>query len=109
METSQAQRPLVKVTAVIGGIWFFFLLTRAPLADLPLYGFYPGQAESGAVGYNPKAMHIWAFIMAAIYLCLYILTVFRRNRIAAASFLVLFVVSTVVALLRVAHTIGGIH
>jgi hypothetical protein len=109
METQPtSNEPVTGVAFVIGAVWIMLLLARWDLAMLPLYGLYPGAAVWGDPGYSERSLHIWAGILAAVYLGLFIFGVIRRKVGLAILFLVLLFGSAAIGLLRAFAAIGGV-
>lgn len=79
------------------------------LALVPLYGLYPGQAASSHEGSAAMLMHAWAVAVAVVFLTLASVGVIRKSKMAAIWLILLFMISTLVGLLRIFSVINSIH
>jgi hypothetical protein len=104
-----------KIVGITAMVWFviasFAVVSFMDLqvALLPLYGLYPGEVSSGGPGYHPAMMHAWAVGAGFVFLALGLLGVLRESKPAAVAFLVLFVLSTFVLLVRLSSVLSKLH
>ena len=107
---SSVARIIVGITLVLWLIVYFLAKTLARdwhLALLPLYGLYPRPAATG--GSSATFMHSWAIGMGAVFATLTWLGIDRKSKSAAAAFLILVILSTVVGYVRILAAVAGIQ
>jgi hypothetical protein len=102
MKLDSARR-IVSVTLILWALLFvvaLMLLHQPEVALLPLYGLYPGKI-------NYQAEQIWAVGSGFVFLILALVGIFRKNKMAAVAFMVLFFLSVAGWILRFAHSLGS--
>ena len=103
---SKISQALVVLTLLLWLLILVFgvlVLHQPQLALVPLYAFYPGELVAERPGYNPTFMHAWAAGAGVLCLVLAILATRRRNKSAAITLMVFFLVSTLISCARVIH------
>jgi hypothetical protein len=104
--SSKVSQALVALTLFLWLLIFLFgvlVLHQPQVAIVPLYAFYPGELVAQKPGYNPTFMHAWAAGAGILCLVLAILATRRRNKSAAITLMVFFLVSTLISCARVIH------
>jgi len=71
------------------------------LALLPLYAFFPGEILSGQTNSHPMFLHAWGWGAGVVFFALAFIGVWRKNKLAAAAFMALFLISTLIVYARV--------
>jgi uncharacterized membrane protein YhdT len=99
---------IARIIAVFGILWLA-LAAMTELAAAPLYAFYPGAMASNDPHYNAKAMYAFGITCGVAYLALLVYAFIKKNRRAAISFVILFFISCVVLVLRVAAFATTVH
>lgn len=112
MKTSSTPRTLVTITFAVWAVIGFLIgaLSRDPTVVLfPLYGLCPFEMASGEAGYHPMMLYIWGIPAGAVFIALALIGFLRNNKPAALAFMVLFLLSTLVLVVRVANFTSGLH
>ncbi len=97
-----------RAISVVGFLWLF-LAACGKFAALPLYAFYPGAIASGDLGYDPRAMHNFAFLCGVAFFALLLYSFLKKSTGASVIFLVLLAFSTIVAVARVVSVLHSLH
>ncbi|MGB7767875.1 MAG: hypothetical protein WBN22_03365 [Verrucomicrobiia bacterium] len=106
-KTSLLARTLVIVTLLLWLLIFLLNLSAnyeqevPALPLLPLYAFVPGEIVSGQADSNPTLLHIWGIGAAIVFLLLAYAGMRHKNKTAAAAFMALFLISTLIVYARV--------
>jgi hypothetical protein len=96
-------RKIVSVTLILWALLFVIalvLLRQPEVVLLPLYGLYPGKI-------NYQAEQLWAVGSGFVFLTLALIGIFRKSKMAAVAFMVLFFLSMGGWILRFAHSIDS--
>jgi hypothetical protein len=95
-------RKLVVITLIL---WLLLLIFATSVhwpefALIPFYGLYPGEVLSTETTFHPNLMLAWAIGAGVVFLALAIAAMWRKNKVAGIAFMVLWLLSTVVAFVR---------
>jgi hypothetical protein len=94
-------RKIVGITLFVWALLlaFAWIVLRQPdVALIPLYGLYPDNGADDNSDYVVE--QIWAACAGLVFAALALVGLFRRSRVAAIAFMVLFFVSVAGWLLR---------